>query len=505
MRFLLTLFLLISTAWAQVVVYPNGNVAATSTHFTVVVSTHSSPVYQSNAGSCSSGECGTEAGKTFSYTIFNLLSGSATITVTKLSSSATSCTLRPGGTVLTPTLSGGNASISYTISSQQKTSIEFSDDPTLNHACLVDCEGTPTSVIDTTALHIYTIPPPGGTRADSIAVNNIPVGTTGISFSPGVKYKVGKWTIPSGVTQVYYWGGTFVSGYMYSTAGNKLINGFGIVSGSGYPWHYGGSDYNSWDKLIEIHGTNTISVQNVTFADATAPNILISGASPVINRINIIAWNYNNDGVTYVGGSGVFTVENSFLRTHDDTFVPFVNNCVFYNNIVWQLSGKTVQLGYVPQSLSNFVISNNDVIHDEASNPLSNIGFVGSDYTGISSGAVTISNFVISNNTFETPILRFIDLRSHLDISQVQPVIYKNFVISGNRFKQSVSAVNPFMYFYGFDLPHLSDYPVFSGMNMNRIYAVYSDYNNPLYFNHQYLSGSGGIGFKVPHSAKVKN
>lgn len=473
----------ILTTYAQAVIYPNGNTSKTSSHYTASVSSVPTPVLETDAGSCPTNKCGTDANSKASFTIFSL-SGTRSVTVTKVGSTSTSCTIRPsslGIGTITASVIGGNSTVTFPITGANKVQCEWDDDPNFTNTMVVFAQPAETSPPDTTSSLVFM-------ATDSSSLRSIPGGKTIVYFRSG-KYKFGRWTIPSAITSVYLAGGSYLEGYFYKTSNPIAVSGRGIISGTEYGWHYpGGSDFSGWYPHLNFITGNAISIDGITIIDATGPQILIAGTTKSITYVNEIGFYYNQDGIT-LNSAGSSLIDHCYDMMHEDWCVYYTSNVTNTNNIGFTRSGSNNQFGYIPHNLSNFTFDHNTILHDLGSNPLSNVGYASAQNTSISSSPVTVSNIVFSNLTFETPIIRFIDFRANKNVSQVQPITYTGFTFNNNTFAQGVSDVDPFMYFNG-QPGNLSQYPVFSNMLMNGVYAQPGDYNNPLYFNYEYLTGA---------------
>jgi len=408
MKKLIILFLIPLFSWvlkAQVSVYPNGNHSKTSTHYTVTAGAMSSPVYVALAGSCPSGQCGGNANKTVSYTIFSQV-GSTTITVTKLGSSATSAIMRPnvlGIGRISTVVSGGNSTVTFTLSSPKTVSVEFSDDTVnYNHKLFIFAKKPPTNIPDTT-LNCHVV-------HDSASFYTALSTDTVLYLRPGT-IKFGRFIIPSRFVRIYLSPGTYAEGYFYKPTGATLvINGFGILSATGYPYHNGGSSYSAWYKMIEA--STHISIYDITIAEPTGPMINLTNVF-TIDRVQEIGLFFNNDGIT-PGGSG--TISNCMITDEDDAIVPFGSNITIKHNIFWETQGAAIQLGWTPHTLSNITITGNTVIHDQNSfSPFNNPdqGFINAQMVSGTTIPAVISNIFSDSTTFDTRVNVVVDIRSY--------------------------------------------------------------------------------------------
>ncbi|MDR6783362.1 hypothetical protein ABIE26_000150 [Pedobacter africanus] len=395
-------------------------------------------------------------GRTFHFTTFSF-SGTATVTVTKLGSTATSATLRPDrvglGTVSTTSVSGGKQ-VTFTLSQSRKISVEFDDDAGLQHTLMIfaDPLEAAADIPDSTAANVYKV-----STVDTLIV---PAGKTIVYFAPGL-YNIHYWRVPATVSQVYISGGAYVRGYIganrTTTTLSLKINGRGIISNDVWGFHYPKvtPPYDpvstDWYKSIVISGGKKHTVEGITLVDGTSFNVVLSCDSSLAKNLKIHGFRYNNDGITLAGSDA--TVTDCFVRVGDDGILTNgsknfkIDKCVF-----WHLrGGSIIQLGWRPHNISGTnVIENCDVIHAEWILPQTqNSGFI--NYMGNVSGAsnAVIENFTVKDIYFDTEVLKLIDLR--VDRGIKFPINIRNFLFKNIHAKIPLTHPSFSSYFNGYD------------------------------------------------------
>jgi hypothetical protein len=397
-----------------------------------------------------------QEGKTFHFTTFSF-SGTASITVTKLGSTAASATLRPDrvgpGTVSTTSVTGGKQ-VTFTLSQSRKISVEFDDDAGNQHALMIfaDPLEAATDIPDSTASNVYKV-----STLDTLIV---PAGKTIVYFAPGV-YNIQYWRIPATVSQVYISGGAYVRGYIgasrATTTLSLKINGRGIISNDLWAFHYpklgppNDPVSADWYKSIVISGGKKHTIEGITLVDGTAFNVVLSCDSSLAKNLKIHGFRYNNDGITLAGADA--TVTDCFIRVGDDGILANgsknykIDKCVF-----WHLrGGSIIQLGWRPHNITGTnLIENCDVIHAEWVLPQTqNSGFI--NYMGNISGNpnVAIENFTVKDIYFDTEVLKLIDLR--VDRGTKFPINIRNFLFKNIHAKIPLTHPSFSSYFNGYD------------------------------------------------------
>ena len=428
-----------------------------------------------------------QEGKTFHFTTFSF-SGTATITVTKLGSTAGSATLRPDrlglGTVSTTSVTGGKQ-ITFTLSQSRKISVEFDDDAGNQHALMIFADPLEevSDIPDSTAANVY--------KVSSVDTLIVPAGKTIVYFGPGV-YNIHYWRIPATVSQVYISGGAYVRGYIganrATTTLSLKINGRGIISNDLWYFHYPKvtPPYDpvstDWYKSIVISGGKKHSVEGITLIDGTAFNLVLSCDSSLAKNLKIHGFRYNNDGITLAGSDA--TVTDCFIRVGDDGILTNgsknfkIDKCVF-----WHLrGGSCIQLGWRPHNINGTnLIENCDVIHAEWVLPQTqNSGFI--NYMGNVSGNsnVAIENFVVQDIYFDTEVLKLIDLR--IDRGIKYPINIRNFLFKNIHAKIPSTHPSFSSYFNGYDATNKESNLRFNNFYINGTLLNQTNHTDSGYF-----------------------
>ena len=141
------------------------------------------------------------------------------------------------------------------------------------------------------------------------------------------------------------------------------IKGRGIIDGSPTP---------SWTNLgqsakvpINIENSKNINVEGIILMNPNAWSFnALSSENAKISNIKIISARQNGDGITLQSCKN-FVVENSFVRTWDDSLVVKnyqgnSDNIVFNNIKVWTDLAQSCEIGYETNkgNMKNSIISN---------------------------------------------------------------------------------------------------------------------------------------------------
>ncbi|RZK38507.1 MAG: hypothetical protein EOO90_22110 [Pedobacter sp.] len=435
----------------------------------------SSFVYKSVAGTGTTREWGRQQNNSFHFTTFSF-SGVVTVEVVKLKSKALSATIRPNrlgiGKVKANYLNM-QSKVRFKLVKAAKVSIEFSDDPDHKNALVIFAD-TLENKEDIPVLQKDIFYPTS--FSDLLTM---PKTASVVYFKPGI-YDIGYWDIPTSVKQVYVAGGAYVKGYLHRSSATIKINGRGILSNYGYNFHYpltaaSGENYKSWYKTIEIEGGTNHVIEGITLVDGTSYNIVAGGKNILIKNVKIHGFRFNNDGISINGVNN--TISDTFIRSNDDAITTSVgSNLKIFNCSFWQLQGSTIQLGWTAASKSSINISNCDIMHDEAISSDGNVGFINAmNYTSPTRGAI-ISDVKVSDIYFDTPILRFLDIRGDRSFRLADYAsskgeaawTYQNFYFN-NIFFNGKKGVAPLIYLHGFNekVP-LSNF-IFKNLFMNNI------------------------------------
>ena len=463
-------------------------------------------VYSSNAGNTASTELNDQLGKTFNFTEFSF-TGSVTVKVTKIGSSASSATIRPnrvGIGVIKCVSNVSGSTVKFTMSRPGKLSVEFDDDASLSNPLMVfgdtieDTAKVPNKLADNVFI-----------ADDSSSLKSIPINKTIVYFAPGV-HVIGQFKIPEQISQVYVSGGAMIEGYFYAdrkTSGAPLmINGRGVVSQSIFPYHYpdknpkNGSS-KAWYKAVEIYGGRGHLVEGLTFIDGSAYYVLIQADDSKIDNVKVNGFKYNNDAFTLSGSN--ITLSNCFARSNDDAVVLYTSNLIIGNCVFWQLRGSIIQLGWRPHTMGGVnLITDCDVLHTEWANwKADNLGFMNA-MNAIKADRqeqAVIQNFTIRNIYFDTPLSRFIDISGCLRWGRQsansytlndKPWVYKNFKFQNIHFNNGSVGVPS-------NLIHLE------GFNEQNPVTDFSF--KDIYFNGKKLADQGLFNNKVMNKKNFRN
>lgn len=426
-------------------------------------------VYKTKAGNGLSREWGRQQNTNLHFVTFSF-SGIVTIEVIKLNSSASKAVIKPNRLgILTGKIiaQDRNRKLTFKLSKASKLAIEFDDDAKRKNPLIIFAD---------TLEKIENIPNRSSNTyevTETYGLAQLDASKNTVYFKPGI-YDIGYWDIPSNIKQVYIEGGAYVIGYLNRSANQIKINGRGIISNEGYPYHYpskfGVIDDNNknWYLPINIKGGERHLIEGITIIESTGYNIELNAENSLIENVKICGFRFNNDGITIIGIGN--TINNCFLRVNDDAIVIYASNLVINNCNFWQLQGSVVQFGWRPHSMSNIAISNCDVLYDEGYDSEGNIGFINAMNHQKANDRTTVQNVSISNVYFDTPIIRFLDIRGERlstiptqipNINQ-PPWVFKDFKFSNIFFSQN-TAVKPLIYLHGFS----TEYPLLNFVFQN--------------------------------------
>lgn len=443
---------------AQVVVYPaqENSFQYHSDKFKVTISqngkSYVSYVYQSRAPRDGGNELAGQFGKTFNFTTFSF-QGNVVIEVTKLNSSANLATVRPSRLIqgpITARVSNEGSTIRFSLNKPAKLSIEFNDDPGLTDGCMVfaDPLENRSLIPDKTASNAAVV-------TDSTSLQSVD-GKQVVIFKPGA-ITIGYWEVPASVKQIYFSGGSYVTGYVHAareTSNPLIINGKGILSSAGYPFHYPQQKDNPARPYITLYieGGQKNLISDLTVCDATNATIFIKGQNSTIDNVKIHGFRLNNDGITPIASNNL-TVTNSFIHVNDDAVVIYGDNFTMSNCTFWQLGGGSIiQLGWRANVIHGTnSISDCDVLHAEWQHTNRNAGFVSAmnEFDNPNAKNSIVQNFSFRNIYFDTDIDRLVDIQMDPPRKK-QPVLYDNFLFENIYFFNKQLNGNPLIY--------LSDY-----------------------------------------------
>jgi hypothetical protein len=222
---------------------------------------------------------GQQKGKKLSWTTFSF-SGSTTVFVHKLKGSTTGCTIKPSSLALKCNEQANNT-VSITVTSTAKFSVEFADDPKFTNQLMI--------------------------FADPLEVNPPTASTKDVIYFGVGEHSIGpRYRVANGKT-VYIAGGAVVYGGFVSRlkAADITIRGRGIVSGKNMTHPKQADDLLA---LVNLCG-NRITLEGITGIDAPTYNFQINafwasacdqfggGTGAVVKNVKAMSWYYTTDGI----------------------------------------------------------------------------------------------------------------------------------------------------------------------------------------------------------------
>ena len=372
--------------------YPAPAANLTTDTFSVSISQGVGPaqdgaVLHSNSSTrCPTSWFGCKPGQSVSWTSFAFSGAPVTVTVSRRSDWAGPLTLRPASYNLTANRVNATA-WSFTLpptATGWKVSVE-SPVQILNHTR----DDTWSGVLD--ALMIFADPPEDPSLVPKAGSPSV------MYFGPGVHNLDGQIPVPATVTDVYVAPGAWVNGGFISEGcpkcqwtgspsspgqcmncrkGTVRITGRGVISGHNFPFlkdpagqfsdcHYNPANHSFCWALINLDQGQGHLVDGVTLVDP--PKYYFRSYAPDIHVRNVklvSSWTENTDG--FVSGDRGL-LEDSFIRSNDDSIKLFANDMTVRNCVIWQQEGGAVfQMGWwTTHVVSGAVVEDVDVIHTE--------------------------------------------------------------------------------------------------------------------------------------------
>ena len=242
---------------------------------------------------------------------------------------------------------------------------------------------------------------------------SVPADRQVVRFTEGV-HEVGEWTVPSHLRQIYLPGGAFVQGALLildPPEGGFLLNGRGTLSSRSMPWHTPSqAGLTRYVKGLTLGGSH-VTVEGITIADSPDHGVVGDGSHHHIDRVKVLGWKYNNDGIR---GYAHSLIENSFIRANDDAIWLYDDGVTVRDCVFWQLdNGAVFQLGWSSQQARDVTVRDIDVIHAEweRDNRNMNSGVVNLRLRETDRPVRLQENYLFENITLETPAMVGIDLR----------------------------------------------------------------------------------------------
>ena len=287
-----------------------------------------------------------------SWTSFSF-SGAVTVTVTKLSGTATGCLVRPTSAAIRTTYADG--ACTFNLTRAANVSVEFLPNTTnpVLHPMLV-----------------FANPP----EVEVPPANDPDV----LYLGPGV-HRLGTVQLHSNQT-VYVAGGAWVqANFKGLGVHDVVIRGRGIIDGTYLDT--GDQDANKDQPgLIDIdchepgqpphsacspaYESSNVVVDGLTFVNGPRFNVRVLGDHITVHNIKVMSWWYSTDCI-WAGTASL--VEGNFCKVNDDALKPMTGNSVIRGNVVWQLeNGAPFMISWnILTDQSDFHVYDNDVIHAE--------------------------------------------------------------------------------------------------------------------------------------------
>jgi hypothetical protein len=275
-----------------------------------------------------------------SWTSFSF-SGPVTVTVTKLSGTATGCLVRPYSAAVATSFAGN--ACTFTLTQPGNLSVEF--EPNIHNPVLHP-------------MLVFANPPEVDVPSPSDP--NVRY------FGPGVHDLGSGQVLQSGQT-IYLAGGAYLSAAFIApgAVSNLTIKGRGVISG--LFMDTGDQDLNkNQPGMIDIadQTSSNLLVEGVTFVDAPRFNVRALGQYTTIHNVKTISWWYSTDGM--VGGNKSL-LENNFVKSNDDSIKLVWGDTIARGNTIWQLeNGAPFMISWnIHEDNETFHVYDNDVIHAE--------------------------------------------------------------------------------------------------------------------------------------------
>ncbi|HEY1485856.1 MAG TPA: hypothetical protein VGF84_07115 [Micromonosporaceae bacterium] len=317
--------------------YPGPAGIPASDQYSVSVNGQSSFVYKSMAA-----KHDTNRELDTSWTSFSF-AGSVTVSVTALAQTGlTGCEIRPESAAIATAYA--NNTCTFTMSAAKNVSVEF--DPNIHNPILHP-------------MLIFANPPE----------NDVPPATGDpnvLYFGPGV-HQIGSGNVLHSNETVYLAGGAWVEGAFIAADAvtNVTIKGRGVLDG--LFMDTGNQDSNkNQPGMIDIsdQDSSNVLIEGITTVNAPRFNIRALAQYTTIENVKTMSWWYSTDGV--VAGNKAL-IENSFIKSNDDSIKLFWGDEVVRGNTVWQLeNGAPFMISWnVENTPENFHVYDDDVIHQE--------------------------------------------------------------------------------------------------------------------------------------------
>ncbi|WP_048693635.1 SdrD B-like domain-containing protein [Catenovulum maritimum] len=349
------------------------------------------------------------------------------VTVTKLWGTGTQdVEIVPSPYGITPNVSADGMSVTFTMDEQKYVAVNFktddnkqTSDGVVRHAFMLfaDPEEKDIPDMNDAGVHVYS---ETSTKAEMTAADTIyfPPGyhdlgrlfkDTNPDLSDSNVWKTetvsNMGPVLSDGQQVYFAGGAYVHGRIYTSVNDVKIFGRGVLSGRDFKWAkkldtnggvLGVDSYKEGASLIGLSGDRNI-IEGVAVCDSAGHGVNLGNES-TYRHFKLWGWHANNDGARPWGNKPNI-IDKSFFKAVDDVF--YNKSLIVTDTVMWQGSnGSIVTLGWNGgYDTENSVFINNYIIYPEWRGLGNNNGIVMSQIDFDMSGTnVLIRNLHIDGN-----------------------------------------------------------------------------------------------------------
>lgn len=280
-------------------------------------------------------------------------SGPVEVAVTRTDGTMQSARVRPSRYGISPRLSDGGRTATFTLPRPLDVSFE-PDGDTLHN------------------VHVFVSPPE--------AAEPRPAGRV-ISFGPGVHELPGDHVLRvGGNTTVVLAGGAVLRGAIKVVGSHVTIQGHGVIDPTPV------FDPKDGPPTIDVTGHADVGIRDVTILNSVGSGVLLVKARRVtiarLRMINAARW---TDGIDIVAGSEDVLIEDSFLRTADDSVAVYgstpwgvlgsTRGVTVRNSVLWPDVAHAVLVGthgdpHGRDAIEHLLFSDLDVLEHDENSPL---------------------------------------------------------------------------------------------------------------------------------------
>jgi hypothetical protein len=330
-------------------------------------------------------------------------SGPVQVAVTSLSGAMQTARVRPFAAGITPTLSADGTTATFTLAHPMDVSFEANGDTQHNLQVFVN-QIEPTTSKPLKCLkrskpksekRSRSKKTAGSKKATSSKQRTRPKKTTRclkratpkptpplhvISFGPGIHEIPGEHVlnVPSD-TNVEIAGGAIVEGILNITGSHVTVEGHGVIDPSRF------FSVSNNPPTVLVHGASDVGIRNVTILDSQSVGFEVEQSDDVVishvREINSVRY---SDGIDVAASHGVL-IENSFLRTSDDSIAVFastpygasgstsdvtVRNCTLFPDVAHPVLVGTFGNPAGGDQIQNLLFENLDILEEDVQNPV---------------------------------------------------------------------------------------------------------------------------------------